>query len=713
MIFPRIANGNYRRPTQDVCTEFGGILRRPIGVLGRWWDDRNLTAARYPRMAVRPVRTRVDKLDDNEVTAPLAAICDGADHPVLMDRAYTYYCNGHKVTLTPHYGFGNSHGLQYSLTVVAGSTQANVTLTPSSGIDDTFGMFGRIGLDPDHDIVTQSPVTIRCVDEQLNQWECNLGGTWTPCESPAKYGINIEADNWIDGLEITLTQQVVSLQPIRPGQRLIRMGALIIDPIQREWVNAIDLAAGTTMVEGTNYGSLEVNIGRSSQTAFTLTMCDIDGNAYSGVVVSSTAPSTQSGYWLDTSGSDPELKQWSSSQTMWVSVSSTYVRLAKYGDIKIGDTVHLALTGMADDTDQTVVSLLNGDHYIYNIVAGQGSSKDLIIAGILPAETVTVSPAPDATLRLVYQRKLPDMDFVVECGNRLWGCRYSEADSINEIYASKLGDPTNWSVFQGLATDSWRASRGKAAPFTGAAVLDGCPLFFREDSVEKVYPSASGAHTVRTYDIPGIAAGSADSAVVIDGTLYYHGRNGIYRYNGTVPVLISDALGDVRFKDASAARHKRTYCVAMTDSNNNRVVGAYNLDSGDWHYESDGWTGYAATIGDDLYYTAKGLLYTMAGENSKGVEWYAETGTITYVPVHKWITYLCIRARLEHDAECRVYIKYDGGRWERKGRLYGNCLRSRELVIWPRRCDSFRLRIEGKGGCEIQSISYKVARGER
>lgn len=38
------------------------------------------------------------------------------------------------------------------------------------------------------------------------------------------------------------------------------------------------------------------------------------------------------------------------------------------------------------------------------------------------------------------ERICPEMDFVVEKDNRLWGC--SSAD--HETYCCKLGDPTNW-----------------------------------------------------------------------------------------------------------------------------------------------------------------------------------------------------------------------------------------------------------------------------
>ena len=50
------------------------------------------------------------------------------------------------------------------------------------------------------------------------------------------------------------------------------------------------------------------------------------------------------------------------------------------------------------------------------------------------------------------ERRVPDLEYLTECDNRVWGCSSSE----NVIYACKLGDPTNWF--------SYRASRQTAMP---------------------------------------------------------------------------------------------------------------------------------------------------------------------------------------------------------------------------------------------------------
>lgn len=74
-----------------------------------------------------------------------------------------------------------------------------------------------------------------------------------------------------------------------------------------------------------------------------------------------------------------------------------------------------------------------------------------------------------ATIKM-YQ-VIPQMDFVIECKNRLWGCFYGKNDAgetINEIYCCVLGDFKNWYRFMGVSTDSYVASVGTEGPWTGA-----------------------------------------------------------------------------------------------------------------------------------------------------------------------------------------------------------------------------------------------------
>ena len=147
------------------------------------------------------------------------------------------------------------------------------------------------------------------------------------------------------------------------------------------------------------------------------------------------------------------------------------------------------------------------------------------------------------------------MDFVVEQGNRLWGCKYGIVDGrpVNEIYASKLGDFRNWNSFAGLSTDSYAASRGSDGAFTGAAACLGGGIFFKEDCMERVYPSATGAHQIVTLRCPGVKKGCHGAAAVVDGTLFYLGLGGVYAFDGSMPGCVSMPLGSVRYQDGAAA----------------------------------------------------------------------------------------------------------------------------------------------------------------
>ena len=53
-------------------------------------------------------------------------------------------------------------------------------------------------------------------------------------------------------------------------------------------------------------------------------------------------------------------------------------------------------------------------------------------------------------------RSVPQLDFVMEANNRLWGVSNQD----NTIYACKLGDPTNWNYYQNTTMDSYYAEQG-------------------------------------------------------------------------------------------------------------------------------------------------------------------------------------------------------------------------------------------------------------
>lgn len=83
-------------------------------------------------------------------------------------------------------------------------------------------------------------------------------------------------------------------------------------------------------------------------------------------------------------------------------------------------------------------------------------------------------PADATETAVTVTRVVPDLEFLCSANNRLWGC------AGDTVYGSKLGDPFNFNVFDGLATDSYTAESGTPGPFTACCSYLGYPTFLRK-----------------------------------------------------------------------------------------------------------------------------------------------------------------------------------------------------------------------------------------
>jgi hypothetical protein len=88
-------------------------------------------------------------------------------------------------------------------------------------------------------------------------------------------------------------------------------------------------------------------------------------------------------------------------------------------------------------------------------------------------------------------------------------------------------------------------------------------------------------------------------------------------------------------------------------------------------------------------------------------DWFAETGDIGYSYAdNKYVGRMLLRLSKPIQSEVRLYIQYDdSGEWEEIATFAGGGTRSFSVPVAPRRCDHFRVRIEGFGECKIYSIS--------
>lgn len=321
---------------------------------------------------------------------------------------------------------------------------------------------------------------------------------------------------------------------------------------------------------------------------------------------------------------------------------------------------------------------------------------------------------------------LPDMDYVIEAQNRLWGCKYGTVNGklVNEIYASALGRFDVWHKYAGVSTDSYAASIGSDGRWTGAVNYQGYPLFFKEDRMHKVYVSASGAHRIQEYTMRGVQQGGAKSLAVVNGVLFYKARDCVCAYDGSgAPTDVSEKLNldslsrpGSTTSIAAAYRDKYYLCLRMNTPPGNRL---FVLDTrrGAWYRENlpiGSITDFTEHLGS-LLCAAGGIeeiahdnqVSELSGTEEGDVAWSCETGLIGYSTVEqKYVSRFNIRMSLARDAYMDVLVQYDSdGVWHNQGRIQGVGTRTFMLPVRPRRCDHFRIRLEGSGNVRIYSFA--------
>lgn len=309
---------------------------------------------------------------------------------------------------------------------------------------------------------------------------------------------------------------------------------------------------------------------------------------------------------------------------------------------------------------------------------------------------------------MTISRKVPDMDYICSNENRLWGCRN------DSIYASKPGDPFNFNVFDGIASDSYAVDSGSPGRFTGCASYMGYPVFFKEHNIYKIYGSIPSNFELMGAATTGVAEGSGGSLAIAGETLFYLGATGVCAYTGSLPAQINEAFGSVRYSEAVGGSDGLKYYVSMKSAGGYRLF-VYDTQRGIWHREDDvEAVGFARTTEGAYMLTAGGRLLALERESDETVEWFAEFGDLTDGdPNRKGVSRMQIRMELAKGATFRAEINFDSQkRWDTVMNIVGaREKQSFVLPIIPRRTDHWRLRLSGKGQCVIYSIAREFYKG--
>ena len=472
----------------------------------------------------------------------------------------------------------------------------------------------------------------------------------------------------------------------------------------------------------------------------TVCPCDTEGKVYEVAGAGDTEPESPEDGQLFLKGEagnlydyESVLEKWSAKSGKWVQVLVNTVRMTCPGIgslLKEGDTV--TLTGMpqavcdalaADLNGEIVVQALEGDDLVASLTPAQDSSR------YYGSWTVTATGTSWRSLdgarteneglavSITLERRVPDLDFVTEQGNRVWGCSKKE----NTIYACRLGDPTNWYSYRGIAADSYAVSVGSDGTFTGAASCMGYVLFFKENCIHKLYGSKPSDYQLSSVRCRGVAANAAHSLCVLNETLYYLSPGGVMAWDGSLPSKVSGALDAAKLSNVQSAvggALDGRYYLHISREDTRLLV--YDTEKGLWS-EEDVCSCDMTSTGGQLYLWDGQALW--AADPTREPDWQSTDGVETDIPFElvtgdvgldgteqRYLSRLTLRLDAECTSTVEVAVSYDGGAWETVASLAAQgSRRSYDLPFVPRRCGSLRLRLRGKGQITLRGLVRTIA----
>lgn len=356
------------------------------------------------------------------------------------------------------------------------------------------------------------------------------------------------------------------------------------------------------------------------------------------------------------------------------------------------------------------VPLLSDSFKVGDVVKVKGGSNDIsfqiskIEGNVLYADS-EIFTAEAVSEIVTVERAIPDLDFICESENRLWGCSNKE----RTIFASALGDPTNIYTYQGVSTDSYAVPVGSEEDFTGCIAYGGSVLFFKEMKLHKILGSFPAEYMMYSYDFEGVQKGSHKSLAIVNEVLYFKGIHGVYAFTGS-PTLISANFGEREFYHAVAGSDGDTYYISMTDrevkSDSESYLFAYETEKRIWVLEDHVSVSDFARIGGTTYALESGEVWLYgANETSADDEWLVQfTPLYESIEGRKSYSRILLRVELPLGSYLIVEARFDSGAWLEAGKVIGSRQDVIPIMIPINRCDKFELRIKGKGKCTIHNM---------
>ena len=522
---------------------------------------------------------------------------------------------------------------------------------------------------------------------------------------------------------VPVTGVTVSADSSMLPKKIVSMGAYVCIWPDKVYFNTADL---------TDHGSMERRWNANS-SGVSLILCRNNGTNYdmTNIDHSATQPADpdNGALWVDESKSPAVLKQYMAAAQEWMEIGTTYIKIQATGigsGLKEYDVVNLSgldLGGVnPDPVVAEQVAALNTSMIVY--AAGENY---IVVAGILSA-AVEQGDLESGTVHA--DLTIPDLDYIIESNNRLWGCRYGMQDGqfVNEIYATALGDFRLWRRYMNNEADSWTGQVGTDGPFTGACRQRGYPVFIKENCFHLISGNTPSTFQINTIQCRGVQEGSWRSIQIVAENIYYKSRDGIMVFDGNMPQSISDQLGGELYSDARAGVLKDKYYISMKNTSNNYVLMVYDTKRGTWWKEDNTKALGFADVGDELFFIDEvtNTLVSVCGSVGTLEDGFYWTAEFDLYGIHfrgsnydnpkrvrnqKYVSLFKIRAELAEGSFMSLYLKYNNGDWEFKGEKEAAQLKTFVLPVTPRRCDHIRVKLTGYGDATIYDLSRMLEVG--
>lgn len=353
----------------------------------------------------------------------------------------------------------------------------------------------------------------------------------------------------------------------------------------------------------------------------------------------------------------------------------------------------------------------------YTLAATAASAGALAMTAYDPIDGEAISVGKD----------VPDFDFICAKDNRLWGVSNAQTNEVwnaqtqrfdsytaRVIFASALGDPTNWYAFQGVDTDAWQVAVATEGDFTALCAFGGSVCAWKENRLHRVFGSNPSEYYMSEAIFDGVAAGCARSVTVVNEVMYYVGRGNVYAYAGRkVPQAIGTPLGRP-YADAlsvAGSNGKRLYLGWKTGASASELL-AFDLARGLWMREDDKTAAAFADVGGALYLLCSdGTLWRLE-HGDETVAWRAvfrpfDETKITY----KHYIRLCLRLDMAEGSSITVKVKFDNGTQQTLLSADAARTMTKEIMLPPNRADRFTVTVSGTGNVKLRHLSREYYPG--